>query len=70
MDSIDYEEPVTLLMEGEKPRHLSLAAAVMYVMNLGSLLTRLHAAIVREGEPIIKLSEIEEIYARPDFPRQ
>ncbi len=68
MNDIDYNERVTLIRPQREPEEMSLAKAVRTVMGWPDVRDRMTAAILREGEPLTKMSEIEAVFSRLDFP--
>jgi hypothetical protein len=69
MDSIDYNESVTLLFPAEAGRTLPLSEAVREIVHTSDKGRRLAAYIVRdEKPPFSSYTEILAIYVQPDFP--
>ena len=68
MSDIDYNERVSLIRGQEEPKEMSLAEAVRTVMSWPDVRDRMTATILREGEPLRDLSEIEAVFKRSDFP--
>ena len=68
MTDIEYSEHVTIPRPGQGPKVMSLAQAVQSVATMKSIRDRRQTAILRAGEPLTELAEIEAIYSRSDFP--
>jgi hypothetical protein len=75
LDDYNYQQRVSLLgnLQGEAwaeaQSGITLAEAVRTVVEKWDLRQQKTVMILREGNAIVSLDEIRDIYDRPDFPR-
>jgi hypothetical protein len=75
LDDYNYQQRVSLLgnLQGEAWAEaqggITLAEAVRTVVEKWDLRQQKTVMILREGNAIVSLDEIRDIYDRPDFPR-
>jgi hypothetical protein len=75
LDDYNYQQRVSLLgnLQGEAwaeaQSGITLAEAVRTVVEKWNLRQQKTVMILREGNAIVSLDEIRDIYDRPDFPR-
>jgi hypothetical protein len=75
LDDYNYQKRVSLLgnLQGEAwaeaQSGITLAEAVRTVVEKWDLRQQKTVMILREGNAIVSLDEIRDIYDRPDFPR-
>ena len=67
-ENIAFDDIVTLIMAGEPPKTTTVAKAVMCVMSCKDEVVRNSARLKRQGAETLNYENIEDIYARPDFP--
>jgi len=65
----NYNEQVVLLRAGEHPQSMPLAEAVRHVMAISDSEVQLQALISRDGQPVMTLAEIRQVYEEPEFPK-
>jgi hypothetical protein len=68
-ESLDYYEPVALLIPGREAMRTRLGDAVFTTMCISDEQNRTAALIVRRDKARIDFGQIRVIYRRADFPK-